>query len=222
MPRALKFQGPRLGAVYSAVRTPPHKPIAGGGPRRGRFTGRSTKADESDELTPQWTSVPDAIFASHCLPLFGAMGHYAPSLLAAAEKTNRSPSSVGSLHMPDKTPDLMSRSDLRQTALSRWDNEGGSGPDGAQESTHPEATSAVPELTNTELIQLRVRVITLENVVIALLAGASDRQLENIRERAAYIAPRPGFTQHPLTTKAAGHMIDLVHRARSFPVMMRP
>jgi hypothetical protein len=120
--------------------------------------------------------------------------------------------------MRDKTPDLMSPSDPRQTALSRWDNEGGSGPDGAQEGqTHLEAPSAAPQLTNTELIQLRVRVITLENVVIALLAGASDRQLANIRARAAYIAPRAGFTQHPLTTKAAGHMIDLVHRARAFP-----
>lgn len=120
--------------------------------------------------------------------------------------------------MRDKTPDLMNPSDPRQAALSRWDNEGGSGPDGAQESQPLfAAPSAAPELTNIELMQLRVRVITLENVVIGLLAGASDRQLENIRARAAYIAPRPGFTQHPLTTKAAGHMIDLVHRARALP-----
>ena len=74
----------------------------------------------------------------------------------------------------------------------------------------------VPPLTNTELVQLRVRVIALENLMISLLAEASDRQLELVREMASYISPRPGFTHHPLTTHAAAHMNNLVDRARHF------
>jgi hypothetical protein len=71
----------------------------------------------------------------------------------------------------------------------------------------------VPELTNAELVQLRIRVIALENLVIALLAGGSDRQLSCAREIASHISPRPGFTPHPLTVQAAKHMTDLVKRS---------
>jgi hypothetical protein len=56
----------------------------------------------------------------------------------------------------------------------------------------------------------------LENLVIALLAEASDRQLHLAREMAAYISPRPGFTPHHLTVDAAAQMISLVERARHF------
>ena len=64
--------------------------------------------------------------------------------------------------------------------------------------------------------ELRVRVIALENLVIALLAEAGDRQITLAREMAAYVSPRPGFTHHPLTVHAAVHMIDLVERAGQF------
>src|SRR5438477_12772220 len=113
--------------------------------------------------------------------------------------------------MPDRKPDFNDPSHLRQMALSRWDNEGGAGPQGPQGGMlSAEMESEVPELTNTELVQLRVRVIALENLVITLLAQASDRQLDFAREMAAYISPRPGFTQHPLTVRAAAQMIDLI------------
>ena len=102
----------------------------------------------------------------------------------------------------------------RQTALSRWDSEGGAGPGSSQEGRSN--YHDVPELTDAELVQLRMRVIALENLVIAFLAEASDRQLQVAREMAAYISPRPGFTQHPLTVHAAAHMIDLVDRAGRF------
>jgi hypothetical protein len=102
-------------------------------------------------------------------------------------------------------------------ALSRWDNEGGAGPSGPQEGQiSAEAKLEVPELTNAELVQLRVRVIALENLVISLLAEAPDRQLDLAREMATFISPRPGFTQHPLTIHAATQMIDLVDRAGHF------
>jgi hypothetical protein len=70
--------------------------------------------------------------------------------------------------------------------------------------------------TNAELALIRIRMIALENLVIALLAQASDRQLQAAREMATYISPRPGFTHHPLTGQAAVHMIELVERASHF------
>ena len=119
--------------------------------------------------------------------------------------------------MPDQKLDLSDALQLRQKALSRWDNEGGAGPQGPQTSAMLSGAQAdVPPLTNTELVQLRVRVIALENLMISLLAEASDRQLELVREMASYISPRPGFTHHPLTTHAATHMNNLVDRARHF------
>ena len=101
-------------------------------------------------------------------------------------------------------------SELRQQALSRWDNEGGA----LTAVSH--ASGDIPELTNAELVQLRIRVIALENIMIAVLAEGSDRQLQVAREMAEYISPRLGFTQHPLTIQAADHMTDLVNRAIHF------
>lgn len=122
--------------------------------------------------------------------------------------------------MSDLKPDSLAFSQQRQMALSRWDNEGGAGPCGPQKGqTSAEAQSEVPELTNAELVQLRVRVIALENLVISLLAEAPDRQLDLAREMAAFISPRPGFTHHPLTIHAAAQMIDLVDRAGHFRVV---
>jgi hypothetical protein len=119
--------------------------------------------------------------------------------------------------MSDLKPDLSHPSRQRQMALSRWDNEGGAGLCGAQKGQISEVTqSEVPELTNAELVQLRVRVIALENLVISLLAEATDKQLDLAREMAAFISPRPGFTHHPLTIHAATQMVDLVERAGHF------
>jgi hypothetical protein len=100
------------------------------------------------------------------------------------------------------------RAEQRRRALSRWDNEGGAIPP-----PRSELADDIPELTNTELVQLRIRMIALENLVIALLAEGSDHQLAVAREMAAYIAPRPGLTPHPLTIHAAAHMVELVDRA---------
>jgi len=69
---------------------------------------------------------------------------------------------------------------------------------------------------NIQQVQLQVRVIALENLLLALLSEASDRQLELVREMATYISPRPGFTPHPLTINAASQMVHLAQRARLF------
>jgi tellurite resistance-related uncharacterized protein len=105
----------------------------------------------------------------------------------------------------------------RLMALSRWENEGGAGAYGRQEPPPSfDAFSHVPEFTHTELVRLRMRVIALENLVMALFAGASSRQGDLAREMANYISPRPGFTPHPLTIHAANQMIHLLERASAF------
>jgi hypothetical protein len=110
--------------------------------------------------------------------------------------------------MSTKKPDPPSEE--QREALSKWDDEGGAAP-------HlPDGPSAIPDLKNVELVQLRVRVIALENLVITLLAEASDRQLGRIREMASYISPRPGSAHHPLTIHAAAQMLNLLDRARHF------
>jgi hypothetical protein len=119
--------------------------------------------------------------------------------------------------MSDKKPESAASSRQRELALSRWDSEGGAGPRGPQgASVSPDAPAEILSLTNTELVQLRVRVIALENLVIALLAQASERQVAVARDMTAYISPKPGYTPHPLTIQAAGRMIDLVERAGQF------
>ena len=117
--------------------------------------------------------------------------------------------------MPRENSDASSDWSQRQSALSRWDNEGGAGPEGPDTAFNTERI-AVPELTNAELVTLRIRVIALENLMISLLATASDDQLRLAREMAGYISPRPGFTQHPLTIHGAAHMVNLVERAGQF------
>jgi len=115
--------------------------------------------------------------------------------------------------MCDETHFTLSASELRLRSISRWDNEGGAGPPGFQNQSLDVDLSKVPPLSNAELVQLQVRVIALENLMIMLLAEGSDRQLELAREMAAYISPRSGFTHHPLTTRAGAHIVDIVDRA---------
>lgn len=115
--------------------------------------------------------------------------------------------------LPDSPPEAAARSRLLAEAISRWDNEGGSG-SGAQlasaSATLP--TDALP-LTNAELVQLQIRVIALENLVAALLVDASDQQLNLARELADCITPRPDATPHRLTIHAAARMINLLERS---------
>ena len=114
--------------------------------------------------------------------------------------------------MPDRESDASARFQLLQGALSRWDNEGGAGPGRNVHpiSMAPDVSFDVPPLTNAELVQLQIRVIALENVVMALLSEASGPQLELAREMAMYISPRPGHTPHHLTIRAAARMTSLV------------
>ncbi len=112
--------------------------------------------------------------------------------------------------MPDARPPV-DPLELRRRALSRWDDEGGE-PASAPHLPHSE----IPEMTNAELVQLRVRVIALENLIINILAHGSDQQIQGGRDMASYISPRPGATHHLLTIQAAHHMTDLADRAVHF------
>jgi hypothetical protein len=105
----------------------------------------------------------------------------------------------------------------RQGALSSWENEGGAPAQAPQAGAKTaEPAVQIPLLTNAELVQLRVRVIALENVIIALLSKGSDEQLRLVGELATYISPRPGYTPHPLTIRASNEMLHLVDRATHF------
>lgn len=119
--------------------------------------------------------------------------------------------------MSDDTFDPLREALQHQRALSRWDNEGGAETDGPQTATHPvEEEAAFPKMADAEFNALHVRVIALENLVIALLAATPGQELAVARKMASYISPRPGFTLHPLTVHAAGHITGLIERAARF------
>jgi hypothetical protein len=84
--------------------------------------------------------------------------------------------------------------------------------------THRCKPTALTVSLPSELAQLRIRVIALENLVIALLAQASDSQLSQARDMASFISPRPGHTPHDVTLRAADEMRSLVDRAGQFRV----
>ncbi len=107
------------------------------------------------------------------------------------------------------------RAQLRAFALARWDSAA------ASDDVAPVPPAPLrddPPLTQAELVQLHVRVIALENLVIAMLAEAPLQQLALAREMASYISPRAGYTPHPTTLRAADEMLSLVDRASLYPL----
>jgi hypothetical protein len=102
---------------------------------------------------------------------------------------------------------------LLAKAVSRWDNEGGAGEGGREQPVSGSSQADALPLSNTEIVQLQIRVIALENVLAVLLAEASEHQLALVREMSAYISPRPGFTAHRLTIHAAARMVNLAESA---------
>ena len=104
------------------------------------------------------------------------------------------------------------RASAHDGAIGRWENEGGD-----TAGLHPhERGSVVGEIGDVEDGNLRVRLIALENIVVALLAVAPDSQSTLVHEMADYISPRPGVTPHRLTIEAAHNMIALVERAARY------
>jgi hypothetical protein len=114
--------------------------------------------------------------------------------------------------LPKSQPSPETRARSRHLALSRWESEGGTHPDEAADAAAGE--SAAP--ADAEADQLRMRVIALENLVIALLAEASSAQRCLAADMADFISPRPGYTPHPLTLRAAQAMRSMLDRAAQF------
>lgn len=118
----------------------------------------------------------------------------------------------------------LERDRLLQKSLSRWENEGGHDTAqqkkaGAGAAPPAEGLGGVPPLTNSELVQLQIRMIALENLVVALLAEASEQQLELVRQLAQSIVPRPGV-DHRLTVNATAQMEHLTQRSRRLQLRM--
>lgn len=109
------------------------------------------------------------------------------------------------------------RAKAHDRAVGRWENEGGSFTGLCQ---HLPPT-VVGDIGDAEAGNLRVRLIALENLVVALLAGAPGSQSDLAREMAAYISPRPGATTHRLTVEAARNMLAIVERAAHYKGLER-
>ena len=110
------------------------------------------------------------------------------------------------------TSENLERARRLQGALSRWENEGGS-QSGAAPVLQAGRPDGVPPLTNAELVQLQIRVIALENLVVALLAHAPEQQMDLVRDIAASIFPRHGV-EHRLTIQATAQMGHLAQRSQ--------
>ena len=125
--------------------------------------------------------------------------------------------------MTETKPETPESAKLRQRALARWDTEGGAGPDGPQKNDlGGDLTSDTLGQNEMDLQHLQVRVIALESLVIALLAGVSDAQRDLARNMAVYIAPQPGSTPHPLTTRASHQVLNSIERAEQLGEKPRP
>lgn len=95
-------------------------------------------------------------------------------------------------------------------AVTRWENEGGASGD-----PNPDSLPAtiVGKVGDAEAVNIRVRLIALENIVVALLASGSQDGPELVREMARYISPRSQAKPHRLTIEAARNMLAIVERA---------
>jgi hypothetical protein len=105
----------------------------------------------------------------------------------------------------------------RDRALARWANEGGSDQSGgAADLASGRVEAEMPAISDAQMDLLHIRVIALENLVIALLATASGPQLELARDMARIIEPQSDVAPHPLTIRAAARMSDLIVRSAPF------
>ena len=107
--------------------------------------------------------------------------------------------------MPKSKFDFLDSSHRRRRPVVSRDDEVDAETCRVQEAIHPaDPKTGVPQLTNAELVQLQIRVIALEHLVMVLLSEASDRQRAMVLELATAISPRPGFTPHRLTISRGG------------------
>lgn len=77
------------------------------------------------------------------------------------------------------------------------------------------------EIGDVEAGNLKVRLIAIENILVALLASASEEQLELVRRMAGYISPRQGTTPHRMTIEAARNIVATLGRAEHYKTICR-
>ena len=77
------------------------------------------------------------------------------------------------------------------------------------------------EIGDVEAGNLKVRLIAIENILVALLASASEEQLELVRRMAGYISPRQGTTPHRMTIEAARNIVATLERAEHYKTICR-
>ncbi len=102
------------------------------------------------------------------------------------------------------------RAKTLERAVARWENEGGAKDDG---DPNPLPATIVGALGDAEAVNIRVRLIALENIVVALLASGTQDGPKLVREMAQYISPRSEAMPHRLTIEAARHMRAIAERA---------
>lgn len=95
---------------------------------------------------------------------------------------------------PETTAEMMMDSDGNETP----------GVDGHWDASEP---------GHAELVQMRIRMIAMENLLLAVLAGSDQETRRRVRERADEIRPRPDAVDHPLTELARAEMLRLLERA---------
>ena len=105
-----------------------------------------------------------------------------------------------------------SRAENLPRSVGRLENEDRS----VESSSQQDQPTVAGEIGDAEDGNIKVRLIALENLVVALFAEAPERQSDLVREMAKYILPRPGKTPHRLTTEAARNMLALVERAAHY------
>ena len=113
--------------------------------------------------------------------------------------------------------DRLPREEIHRRVIGRWENEGGSVRIWHRTTPADENPPTVAgEIGDAEAANIRVRLIAIENIIVALLANAPDDRLELIREMADFVSPRPGMTPHRLTIEAARNMLAIVERAEHY------
>ena len=82
--------------------------------------------------------------------------------------------------------------------------------------SHQDQATVAGKIGDAERGNIKVRLIALENLVVALLASAPASQSEIVSEMAKFISPRSGNVPHRLTIEAARNMLALVERAAHY------
>lgn len=105
------------------------------------------------------------------------------------------------------------RADAHERSIGRLEEVGGAQPGLAPSDPGHTVVGAIGDA---EAANLRVRLVAIENILVAMLANSPDSQLDLIREMAAYISPRSGKTPHRLTVEAARNMLAIIARAEHY------